>query len=500
MYRWLHTHPILGAVILLFVSAGIIAVVSNQNRTPNWVTATVERGPVTQIVSVSGTVEATQSANLSFPTTGVVSDILVSRGQSVEAGELLATIGDASVVAERQQASAALAESLALRQELQAGETAEAQAVTETTVANARAALERTQRLAIEQVENARAALYSNDLMALANDPDTSAAAPVVTGTYNCTLDGTYTLELYRSSTDSGFSYRLNGLEGGTFSASVDQPAPIGDCGLYIQFTEGDDYADSTWEIAVPNPRSSTYVTRQNAYLLALTQAEQNVDAARDAVRLAENEATRSNAGARVEALIAANARVQQAQASIQQVDARLSEYAIFAPFAGVVTDVHVDIGEVIRSQDALSLLNTDNFELVARVPEIDVTRLAVGQPVTALFDAKRDETVNGTISFVSPQATEIDGVGYFEAIITLTNTPEWMRAGLNADIDISLATVSDTLRLPQRFIEYTATGTNVRIPVRNTATHQPITIGLTGNDGYVEVTDLAEGTTVIAP
>ena len=61
------------------VALGLFILYSTQgSRTPEFVTATVERGTVSEMVSISGFVEAKQSANLAFPGTGIVTDILVT--------------------------------------------------------------------------------------------------------------------------------------------------------------------------------------------------------------------------------------------------------------------------------------------------------------------------------------------------------------------------------------------------------------------------------------
>ncbi|MAZ30261.1 hypothetical protein CL655_03180 [bacterium] len=498
--EWVRSHLVLSAVGFLLVLGILLVVVAGGKKQNDLTTTTVETGSVSEVVSVSGTVEATKEATLAFPTSGIIAGISIERGSEVLAGEILATIGDSAVAADRAQAAAAVAAAVAARDELVSGQTAESAQVTQTTVANAEAALVRAQELAREQVGTALAALLSNDLEAFSTDPDEQAAAPTVSGTYTCAEEGSYRLFLFGTDTDSGYSYRLEGLENGTFAASVNQPAPLGSCGLFIQFVAGEKYVWSEWEITVPNKRSATYITRKNAYDLALTQAEQNVQAARDTLALATNQASVETAAPRVESLVAANAAVQEAQARLQRIDAQLTDFAITAPFAGVVTDVLVNPGEVANQQPAINLLSTEAYELVARVPEIDVTKLAVGQSITAVFDAKRDEIVPGTIEFVTPEAIEIDGVGYFEAVITLSPTPDWLRAGLNADVDIIVHEEQNTTRLPQRFIDRSTEPPTVQIYHDGELVTQPVELGLIGNDGFIEVRNLEVGETVVAP
>ena len=55
---------------------------------PVWVTATVDRGTVSELVSVSGFVEAKQVAEMAFPATGIVTAVLVEEGTVVTQGEV----------------------------------------------------------------------------------------------------------------------------------------------------------------------------------------------------------------------------------------------------------------------------------------------------------------------------------------------------------------------------------------------------------------------------
>ncbi len=71
-------------------------------------TATVQRGNVTQTVAVSGSVNASSQVRLSFKTSGRLAATLVSVGQSVNAGDVLAKLDDADQQTSLRQAQANL--------------------------------------------------------------------------------------------------------------------------------------------------------------------------------------------------------------------------------------------------------------------------------------------------------------------------------------------------------------------------------------------------------
>lgn len=492
---------IIGCAILLIASAVFILVRTLDNSEPDWITAQVEKGDVAEVVSVSGFIEAKNTAELAFPSSGVVTEVFANEGQAVTQGELLATLGSAQLAAARTEAEASLQAAQARLQNLLSGAAPSYRDVADTSLTNAHEALQRTIGLEEEKATQAHRTLLSDGLEAISSSADEPATAPAVSGTYLCQDEGVYTIEVYSSGALSGYSYRYDGLQKGVGTVSTDQPSPLGSCGLYLQFTDGDTYGASTWTIDIPNTRSSTYVANKNAYDLAVKQRTTNVAAAQDALALAQKENADVNAAPTDSEVTEAQAAVGQAQAAIEQVDAQLRDRSIVAPFDGIITEISILKGETAFAEPVITLLASNAFELKARVPEIDITKIVEGQPVEAVFDAQTNETYTGKVSYLSPLATLIDGVAYFEATIALDTIPTWIRSGLNADVDITVTKKENVLRIPQRFLIEDGDGSySVKTRRGNTSATTSIEILFTGNDGYIEISGLKEGDTVIAP
>lgn len=493
--RW----QVVAGVILIALALFWLKLFAN-NTDVNYPTTSVSTQDVRETVSVSGFVEADNTAALSFPTIGIVTDVMVQKGAVVEKGDVLATLGSRTLVAQRNEAVAAYSKAEAAYNELLAGPTTASRNETAQTLDSAEVSYRQTLALENEKVENARIALLSNDLTAYAEDADTRAAAPTVSGSYTCSEDGSYTITTYRSGSFSGYSYRFSGLESGVDAAYTQQTAPLGDCGLTIQFAENADYGNSTWVIPVPNTNSASYTTYKNAHELAQETRNTNVAAAEAALALAKASALRANEGPTSYEAKQARSTMNQAAASIAAIDAQITEKSIIAPFDGVITDVDILPGETAGSEPIITLLAEDAFSLTARVPEIDITKVTPEQAVEIVFDAQSDITLTGLIDFVSPLATEIDGVAYFETTITLDENPNWVRSGLNADIEIIIQEQSDTSAVPVRFIA--EKDSNTPFVVRDDAeqTQIPITVEFIGNEGYAAIDGLASGTVLRLP
>jgi len=464
-------------------------------------TATVDKGRVEQTVVVSGMAKAKEAARLRFVDSGTITSIAVEKGAHVEKGAILASLATGDVQSSRKQAMAALSRALADEEKLLTGLSAEDRVLSSSTVENASNALARTIALEDAKVKNAENILRSSDLVVVPNDPLSNDSAPIVGGSYTCDKEGSYTIEIYKSNARSGYSYTVKGLETGTYPVYTDAARSFGSCGLTLQFSPAV-YHVGTWALTVPNTHGAAYLANKNNLAIAQEARDNAVHAAQDALHTATLTAIRDSASPRSEDVAKAEAAVADASAQIAQVDAEMERRVIRAPFAGIVTDVSVKLGET-ATPDAtiMTLLSEHSFEVTARVPEIDIRKISLNNPATLSFDAAPQEPQQGVVSFVSPLATQVDGVGYFDTTVELTSTSTWIREGLNADVTIHTSTKDDAVRLPKRFIVTKDNQSFVHIPQAGTPPYEnrKIDTGLSGTNGFVEVS-LPLGTTVIAP
>jgi len=502
MPSFIVSHPIISALVTIILIGGGLTVYKNVTKDPflGRATTTVTQGDVVRAISVSGVLESGDTAELAFPTTGIVSKVYVTEGAQIEAGAVLATLEDEQLVASRASALAELVLATADRQELISGVRGEERIITNTTVASAISEQVRTEKAQELLVENARRTLLNTAITARSIDGDEESPAPIISGTYSCDKKGSYSLKVYSSGASSGYSFILTGLETGTFSVSTDQPVAFATCGLFAKFTENAGYANSEWTIDIPNTNSVAYTLHSTLFEKAERDAANAIASAHEAVTLAQNKQQLQNAAPRSEALTRANARVSQAVARIAEVTALIGNRAIIAPFSGVITYVDILAGETAGTQPVITLLGTEAFELVARIPEIDVTRVLLHQKANVTFDADRSVLISAKVTYISPIPTQINGVAYFEIKLSLDTPPTWIRSGLNADIDIITEEKSNVLLVPNRYITTTEGKATLSVLTNKTITITPVELELRGTDGQAAISGIAEGTTIIAP
>jgi multidrug efflux pump subunit AcrA (membrane-fusion protein) len=204
-------------------------------------------------------------------------------------------------------------------------------------------------------VENARRALFSNDLEAVPRSDTISVSAPVITGSYTGP-EGEYYIHVSGASSSTAQGFTVTGLEDNVSNtALLNKSVALGTRGLFIQFAESGQYAYTDWIVSIPNKRSSTYSMYYNAYLAAKN--------ARD-IAIAN---AQSNIGTTSADQSVAQARVDQAQSTVDSIISQMNKRRIVAPFSGVVSNLSLKPG-----QSTSSVSGTDNTNTITLISEND--------------------------------------------------------------------------------------------------------------------------------
>lgn len=127
--------------------------------------------------------------------------------------------------------------------------------------------------------------------------------------------------------------------------------------------------------------------------------AAASLDQAREQLTLVES-------GPRQERLTAQRAAVASADAALREIDARLDNATLTAPFAGRITLRHREPGETVQpGQPVVTLMDTDDRWVQIYVPEDRIGTVSIGQPATIRSDSYPDRAYRGEVSFVASEA-----------------------------------------------------------------------------------------------
>jgi len=257
------------------------------------------------------------------------------------------------------------------------------------------------------------------------------------------------------------------------------------------------------------NNLNNAILAAKNALATAqVTGAQQNaaakakVDTSYKARLVAEAQLNQLKAGARTQDISLAQAQVNQAQASLELVRNQINNNILKAPLDGTITKKNYEAGEQFSSaKPVFSLLGINNFEIEVDVSEADITKVALNDRAEITLDAfGEDIKFMGQVSFIEPAETVIQDVIYYKVKINFDGQDKDVKSGMTANVNITTAEKDNVLIVPSRaIIEKNGSGKFARTLVSEEVKEAPVTVGLRGDNGLVEVlSGLKEGDQVV--
>jgi len=195
---------------------------------------------------------------------------------------------------------------------------------------------------------------------------------------------------------------------------------------------------------------------RGRALLQEHLETQQVVDAAK-----ASYDAATASVAAAVANVAQANAQVSQKAAAVAVAQTNLAHTVIRSPIDGVVVARNVAVGQTVAASLQAPTIFTiaqdlARMQLYALMDESDVGRIKVGQAVTFKVDAYPKDTFTGVISQIRMNATTIQNVVTYDAIIDFANPQLKIFPGMTAFVTIPVATVTNVVKVPNSALRYT--------------------------------------------
>jgi RND family efflux transporter MFP subunit len=459
---------------IIIGALGVIAIalfLLKNNHTDSFTEYTVQKETVSDILLLAGTIDAKERVDLGFATSGRVNRVYFNVGDVVEKGQILAEIEQNRLESELTQARANFTLT---------------KVNTSTDLVSAEESLDSQLKEQNTLIEGLYREYLSGDLQAYnTNINGKNVTAPIITGSYNDIIEGEYVLDVYSSNADSGYSFRLSGLDVGTYSAESSRAGALGGKGLYIQFSEGGPYGNSDWVIPVPNKRSLTYSTRKRTYESALATRDRIISDA-------ENNLDRVNTSQNDAQVSRNQALRNQAQSQINAAASQLGDGKIRAPFAGVIAKNDLEVGEIVNAfTTEIVMFGGQEKELNLNTPEIYINKVVVGDSVEITLDAYKNIPLSGTVDFIDFIDTEVNGVPVYKTDILIDTLDERIRTGMNAKAKIIAEQKENILAIPAHYILRNDNGEQFVILRRDITKSEEriIETGFRGNDGLVEIT-----------
>ncbi|MBV1951989.1 MAG: efflux RND transporter periplasmic adaptor subunit [Cycloclasticus sp.] len=196
-----------------------------------------------------------------------------------------------------------------------------------------------------------------------------------------------------------------------------------------------------------------------------------------------------------------ARASLDLANASVIAQKSLLDKMHIRAPFDGIIGIRLVSMGEYLDKGHKIAPLvapspTMTDFHLAERY----IADLAIGQTVDIKVQAYPDELFHGQIQAINPGLNQGTRAVVVRALV---DNPELkLKAGMFAEIDITISTPALTLTLPETAVLYNTYGSNVYLVSKDseqaTVTYRSIKIGQRRHGKIEILSGLKLGDTVV--
>ena len=427
-----------------------------------------QRGDLNSAITVVGELAAEQSADLVFEEmsgTAPLVTLEVAAGNTVKAGQVLATIDPAAYQQALDQA----------RSDLQAAEQKLAdlqEPVTELAIAQADLAIAKAE-YQVKQAQNALDELLNPDLdelqqnVADAQTSLTQARASLVSAQTDTAAKDQ--LEKLRD-TEAELTVEHGRLASETYSdtfyqdrlqVAYNKMMSAQDTRVTTEVQAQLDLLKAQMQVRqaeqkLADAQEALAEAKAGSDALTLAKARLDVREAEVSLAAAQDARTQLDEGPDATEVTAAQADVDKKRLAVQDAEKALAGAKLTAPFDGTILQTNVNAGDSIAANtQILTLANLQQLQVLASVDETTIRRVAAGQPAQITFDALPGQTLTGQVGEVPLQGSLQGGVMVYEVPISVEgarNLP--LLTGMTANVQIQTGQAANALLIPSMALQ----------------------------------------------
>jgi RND family efflux transporter MFP subunit len=500
---------IIGIIVIVLVIVFFI-LHSASGSTSIIQTAPVTVGNVVEIVNVTGQVLPVDKADLSFEKSGTISAINVAVGDTVKAGDAIATLDSATDQASLATQQAKLDDlTRSLRPVEYAADQSQVSAA-QVALANAEADAENASRQAYVSIQSA----VNNYTDSFFTNPQS--VNPTINVTVqsqqnqiainNERLEVSSILAAWKADIATS---TMSAASATTLLASADGylttiKSFMSDLSTIINSLSSGNSSLSANVIAADVATMNSAMAGENSAETAVTAAQTELTNASSSLGSAQSQFALDQAGSSQDAINAQSAQVDVAKAE-------LAQDTINSPIDGIITQVVPNVGEFVPAgQVEFSVINDGIYKIEAYVAEADIAKVAINDMASVTLDAY-GSNVNfpAHVVAIDPAETVLQGVPTYKVTLYFNANDPRIRSGMTANTYILTHEVDNVIEIPYRAVINNASGditgstasTTVRVVNADGKTYDtvPVTIGLKGSDGTAQIiSGLSVGQTVV--
>ncbi len=176
-----------------------------------------------------------------------------------------------------------------------------------------------------------------------------------------------------------------------------------------------------------------------------IIEAENDLALKKAKLEDAQREYDRLLAGETSADVIAAQAKVDAAQVTVNSL-------SIIAPFAGEVLSVDSRVGDMVDTGElSVNLADMDHLYVEAQVDESDIANVQLGNQAEVTLDAVPGVTLTGKVSSINPVGENVSGLVKYTVRVDLDKVADgtFLPLGTTANVVITVKETAATLAVP---------------------------------------------------
>ncbi|MBI2591739.1 MAG: efflux RND transporter periplasmic adaptor subunit [Candidatus Brennerbacteria bacterium] len=486
------------AAFIIFAGAGVL-IFYRYSKKPVYNFVAVKQGEIIQEVTATGTTKPSESIMLGFEKNGIIKNVFVSAGDKVKSGQVLAELDSSELKDNFIQAKAELTAEKAKLDSLKRGFRLEEIQIAKTAFEKAQQDLVNDYAGSSDIIRDAYVKTEDavrNQISQLISFPDIN---PQLTfSVYDTQIAND--IPVKRQKAGAALNSLKNELAGIGAAPTQDELNQLIFNSIIHLSTVLDllnrlmDALASAVNLSSANLTAyQTSVTAArttvNTVITNINSRQQKIASQKITVRQSQDELNLKLAGSSAEELRTQEALVEKSEANINSIKTQIAKTVLRSPIDGIITKQEAKTGENSGANSPLiTIISERNFEIEANIPEIDIGKIKLGDPVKIVFDAFPSEIFSEKISYIDPAETIIDGIVDYKIKIFLDRPDSRIKSGLTAGLAIETQKKSDVLILPQSAIIEKDSGDFVKIFKNNKEEESSVVLGIRGQNGDIEI------------
>lgn len=174
----------------------------------------------------------------------------------------------------------------------------------------------------------------------------------------------------------------------------------------------------------------------------------------------------------------------------VEQKQHDYADYFLSAPFAGVITRLDIKAGEqATAGQASVSMINSGLFQIESFVPETSIANLAIGNPAEVTLDAYGTNNLFvAQVIEIDPAETVHDGVSTYKIKLQFKVEDPRIKSGMTANLLITSLKKEKVISVPLGSIINREGRKYVKIMANDQIIEREVVTGITGLLGKTEI------------